>query len=56
MGRNTSIPPGRLLEEEENKVKALKNTDYEGINSGRVKHFDVGKQLEILTANKHENG
>lgn len=46
----------RLLEEEENKVKALKNAIQEGINSGVVKNFDPKNHLEMLKANKRKNG
>ncbi|WP_353138268.1 type II toxin-antitoxin system ParD family antitoxin [Pseudopedobacter sp.] len=46
----------RLLEEEENKVQALKNAIQEGINSGIAENFDAKKHLEILKARKRENG
>ena len=46
----------RLLEEEETKVKALKNAIQEGINSGVVKNFNAKEHLEILKANKRKNG
>ena len=42
----------RLLEEEENKLLALKNAVREGIESGIVKDFDPEKQLESLKAKK----
>ena len=42
----------RLLEEEENRIKALKNTIQEGIDSGIAKNFNPEKHLEILKANK----
>lgn len=42
----------RLLEEEENKVLALKNAIQEGIESGIVKGFDPQKHLESLKAKK----
>jgi len=42
----------RLLEEEENKVAALKNAVQEGIDSGIATDFDPKKNLEILKANK----
>lgn len=46
----------RLLEEEENKVKALKNAIQEGINSGIALNFDSKKHLKQLKANKRLNG
>ncbi len=46
----------RLLEEEENKVLALRNAIQEGINSGIANDFDPKKHLEILKANKRLNG
>ena len=46
----------RLLEEEENKVQALKNAIQEGINSGIAENFDAKKHLETLKASKRENG
>ncbi|TDQ17543.1 antitoxin ParD1/3/4 [Algoriphagus boseongensis] len=42
----------RLLEEEENKLLALKNAVQEGIESGIVKDFDPEKHLESLKAKK----
>jgi antitoxin ParD1/3/4 len=42
----------RLLEEEENKLAALKNAIQEGIESGIVKDFDPQKHLESLKAKK----
>jgi len=38
----------RLLEEEENRVIALRRAINQGIESGRAVHFDPKKQLEIL--------
>ncbi|MGB5667406.1 MAG: type II toxin-antitoxin system ParD family antitoxin [Maribacter sp.] len=46
----------RLLEEEENKVLALRNAIQEGINSGIANDFDPKKHLEILKANKRLDG
>lgn len=46
----------RLLEEEENKIKVLKNTIHEGIDSGIAKNFNPKKHLETLKANKRKNG
>ncbi|MCF7567237.1 type II toxin-antitoxin system ParD family antitoxin [Sabulilitoribacter arenilitoris] len=45
----------RLLEEEENKVIALKNAIQEGINSGIAHDFDAKKHLESLKARKNSN-
>jgi antitoxin ParD1/3/4 len=44
----------RMLEEEENKIIALRNAIQEGIQSGIVKDFDPKKHLEKLRANKRE--
>lgn len=46
----------RLLEEEENKVSALKSAIQEGIQSGIAKNFDPIKHIETLKANKRKNG
>ena len=46
----------RLLEEEENKVIALRNAIQEGIDSGIAHDFDSEKHLESLKAKKHSNG
>ncbi|WP_339880538.1 type II toxin-antitoxin system ParD family antitoxin [uncultured Algoriphagus sp.] len=46
----------RLLEEEENKVVALRNVIQEGISSGIKEDFDPKKHLESLKAKKHTNG
>ncbi|WP_237586631.1 type II toxin-antitoxin system ParD family antitoxin [Pontibacter russatus] len=46
----------RLLEEEENKVQALKNAVQEGIESGIAKDFDAKSHLEMLKARKRKNG
>jgi antitoxin ParD1/3/4 len=46
----------RLLEEEENKIAALKNAVREGINSGVAKNFDPTKHLQKLKASKKRNG
>ena len=46
----------RLLEEEENKIAALKNALEDGINSGIVKNFNPQKHLESLKASKKRNG
>jgi len=42
----------RLLEEEENKIVALKKAISEGIESGIAHNFDPKKHLELLKANK----
>lgn len=46
----------RLLEEEENRIQALKNAIQEGVDSGIAKNFDAKKHLENLKANKRKNG
>jgi len=46
----------RLLEEEENKINALKKAIVEGIDSGVVKNFDPKKHLSKLKAAKRKNG
>ncbi len=42
----------RLLEEEENKVIALKKAIQEGLDSPRVENFDFDKHLEKLKLEK----
>lgn len=46
----------RLLEEEENRFKVLKNAIQEGIDSGISKNFNSKKHLTLLKANKRKNG
>jgi len=46
----------RLLEEEENKIIALKEAVQEGIDSGISYYFDPKSHLEKLKANKKLNG
>ena len=46
----------RLLEEEENKVQALKNAIQEGIDSGIAENFDAKRHLKTLKADKKKNG
>lgn len=46
----------RLLEEEENKVLALKNAIQDGIDSGIANDFDPKKHLESLKSIKNSNG
>ena len=42
----------RLLEEEENRIKVLKNAIQEGIDSGIAENFNSKNHLELLKANK----
>jgi len=46
----------RMLEEEENKVIALRTAIQEGIDSGIAKDFDPKKHLEMLKLKKKANG
>ena len=46
----------RLLENEENKVIALKNAIQEGLNSARVENFDFDENLKNLKSEKRKNG
>jgi antitoxin ParD1/3/4 len=46
----------RLLEEEENKIIALKEAIQEGIDSGIANGFDPGTHLGKLKAKKNLNG
>ncbi len=46
----------RLLEDEENKVIALKNAIQKGIDSGIAEDFDPEKHLQELKARKRNNG
>ena len=46
----------RLLEEEENRVQALKNAIEEGLDSGIAENFNAKKHLDMLRANKKKNG
>jgi antitoxin ParD1/3/4 len=46
----------RLLEDEENKIIALRKAINEGIDSGRAVDFDAKKYLEALKARKKSNG
>lgn len=46
----------RLLEDEENKVIALRNAIQEGIDSGIAHDFDPKKNLENLKARRTSNG
>lgn len=46
----------RLLENEESKAIALKNSIQEGIDSGIAQDFDPVKNLEQLKARRLKNG
>tara|TARA_R110002072_G_scaffold929_1_gene7437 strand:+ start:1441 stop:1761 length:321 start_codon:yes stop_codon:yes gene_type:complete len=46
----------RLLEEEENKVIALRNAIQDGANSGIAHNFNSKEHLESLKAKKQPNG
>lgn len=46
----------RLLEEEENKMQALKKALDEGVASGMVKNFDPKKHLEKIKSARRKNG
>lgn len=46
----------RLLEERENKVRALRNAIQEGIDSGINENFDADEFLNELKARKRNNG
>lgn len=46
----------RLLEEEENKVIALRNAIQEGVESGIASDFNSKSHLKALKAKKEKNG
>lgn len=46
----------RLLENEESKVTALKNSIQEGLNSPRVENFDFDEHLSKLKSEKRKIG
>lgn len=46
----------RLLEDEENKVIALKSAIQEGISSPRIEDFDFDENLKKLKKEKRKNG
>ena len=46
----------RLLEDEENKIVALRKAINDGIESGRAVDFDAKKHLNVLKARKKSNG
>lgn len=46
----------RLLEDEENKIVALRKAINDGIESGRAVNFDAKKHIHVLKARKTSNG
>ncbi|MEO8117220.1 MAG: type II toxin-antitoxin system ParD family antitoxin [Bacteroidota bacterium] len=46
----------RLLEEEESKIRILRNEIQKGIDSGIDKNFNPEKHLATLKANNQKNG
>lgn len=46
----------RLLEDEENKMAALRNAIQIGLNSPSVENFDFEENLKTLKAEKRKNG
>jgi len=46
----------RLLENEENKVVALKSAIQQGLNSPRVENFDFDEHLAKLKSERRKNG
>ena len=46
----------RLLEEEENRLNALRLAIQEGLDSGRVIDFDPRKNLQQLKGRRRQNG
>jgi antitoxin ParD1/3/4 len=46
----------RLLEDEENKMAALRNTIHVGLKSPSVENFDFEENLKTLKAEKRKNG
>ena len=46
----------RLLEDEENRIIALKNAISQGLESGRAVDFDPKKHLASLKAKRRANG
>lgn len=46
----------RLLEDEENKMAALRNAIQVGLNSPSVENFDFEENLKTLKAVKRKNG
>lgn len=46
----------RLLEDEKNKIFALRKAIDKGLRSGRTRDFNPKKHLELLKAKKNSNG
>ena len=46
----------RLLENEENKINALRNAIQDGLNSPRVENFDFDENLKTLKAKERKSG
>lgn len=46
----------RLLEDEENKIIALRAAIQKGLNSPRVENFDFDENLKRLKSEKSKNG
>jgi antitoxin ParD1/3/4 len=46
----------RLLEDEENKIVALRKAINDGIESGRAVDFDAKNHINVLKARKKSNG
>jgi antitoxin ParD1/3/4 len=46
----------RLLEEEETKIKSLRQAIQEGIDSGIARNFHPQKHLKLLKTNKRKSG
>ena len=46
----------RLLENEENKIIALRSAIQQGLNSPRVENFDFDKHLAEIKSEKRKNG
>ncbi|MEQ8547244.1 MAG: type II toxin-antitoxin system ParD family antitoxin [Cyclobacteriaceae bacterium] len=46
----------RMLENEENKARALRNAIQEGLNSPLVEDFDFDENLKKLKSEKRKNG
>jgi len=46
----------RLLEEDENKIKALRNAIQEGSDSGIAENFNAIKHLQFLKTKNKKNG
>lgn len=46
----------RLLEDDENKIRALKKAIWQGIDSGTADNFNPKKHPGLLKANRKKNG